>query len=548
MARPVWPIPPRPSVLAAMRGQHGKPEVRPFQRQGIDWLRKWQYNGLLADAPGLGKTIQALVALAESEGRLLPALVVCPSSVAWNWRREARRWAPGMDVTVVEGLHSSLGAADITVCPWDLLASHEAALTERGFRTIVCDEVHYARNRMSQRGAATARLCAGIPHRILLSGTPLINVVEELETVQDLIGPNPPMLRRLLEDAAPDIPPKKRIILDVTIPADAMREYRRAEQEFGAYLEESLRAAGVVDVGAAVTSAMGAAALTQVGYLRRILGRAKALPAAAWIVRQLRAGEPVVVFADHADVLDALAHVLDGAKIPYGRLDGSTSRRDRQRAIDGFQSGQLSVFLGSQAAREGITLHRARHALFVERWWTPAAEEQAEDRIRRIGQEHETFIWFMLVPDTYDDRISEIIEHKRKLITKTIGAHAIERQDATGLLGEWLRGQPAAEADLEMPDFPELPVGTKVHAFLFSRRNWDRDTVTRWLSLHGYKAAAITLTEKVVRAELRRAAGFHPETFERLRLGPDMGAILGKPKRIRQVVSYRTRRPKRRKL
>jgi len=293
---------------------------------------------------------------------------------------------------------------------------------------------------------------------------------------------------------------------------------------------------------------MSAAALTQVGYLRRILGRAKAMSAAAWIVRQIRAGEPVVVFAEHAEVLDALSETLTGARVTHVRLDGSTNRKERQRAIDAFQSGDAPVFLGSQAAREGITLHRARHCLFVERWWTPASEEQGEDRIRRIGQRHETFIWFMAVPGTYDERISQIVESKRTLVEKTIGSHAIERQDATGLLGEWLRGQPPGEADLEMPEFPSLPQGTKVHAFVFPVRNWTPQNVRRWLGIHGYKARNIDQGATSIRAELRPAVGYVPGTFERISLGPDIGAILGQPRRIRKVVSNRRRRSRRRRM
>lgn len=516
-------------------------------------MREHGYNVLLADAPGAGKTPQALRAIFEDRKRLLPALVTCPSSVAWNWRREARKWAPGLTCHVVEGTKSPIGHADITICPWDLLASHREALLASRFRAFVLDEAHYAKNSASQRGEAAAILCKAIPHRILLSGTPLINTMEELTTIRALTGmADPPMLRRLLEDAAPDIPPKRRITLDVAVSPASMREYRQAEQEFEEYLDGVIKAQGgdaaAEDGAAKAARMMSAQSLVKVGYLRRILGRAKAMSAAAWIVRQIRAGEPVVVFAEHQDVLDTLAETLDNAGVSYGRLDGGTNRKERQKAIDGFQNGTHSVFLGSQAAREGITLHRARHALFVERWWTPAAEEQAEDRIRRIGQKHETFIWFMQVPDTYDERVAEIVESKRILVARHVGSHKVERQDATGLLGEWLRGQPAGEADLEMPEFPPLPKGSKVHAFLFPTRNWTRSNVTRWLKIHGYRAVAVHESASVVRAELRPAVGYVPGTFQRVSLGPDIGAIVGQPRRIRKVVSNRRRYARRRRL
>jgi SNF2 family DNA or RNA helicase len=545
--------PPRPSLIAALKGKKRDPVLRPFQREGVKWLAANNWNVLLADAPGAGKTPQALTAIAENRAELTPAFVTCPSSVAWNWRREAKIWAPGLSVQVVEGIHTKLREhpADITIVPWDLIACRRDALLTQGFRVVVADEAHYAKNDQSQRGEAIAALCGVTPHVILLSGTPLINTHEELGALHRLIGtPNPPMLRRLLEDVAPDIPPKRRIALDVTIPPAAMREYRRAEEEFGDYLGDIVRKEGGEEDTGKAARMMSAASLVKVGYLRRILGRAKAMSAAAWIVRQIRAGEPVVVFAEHQDVLDTLAETLDNAGVAYGRLDGSTNRKDRQKAIDGFQNGDLSVFLGSQAAREGITLHRARHALFVERWWTPAAEEQAEDRIRRIGQRHETFIWFMQVPDTYDERVAEIVEAKRALVAQHIGSATIERQDATGLLGEWLRGQPAGEADLKMPEFPPLPEGSKVHAFVFPKRNWEPSNVKRWLHIHGYKARALYVGDTHIRAELRAATGYVPGTFQRLPLGPDIGAIIGQPRRIRKVTTkrQRQRRSRRRRL
>jgi SWI/SNF-related matrix-associated actin-dependent regulator of chromatin subfamily A-like protein 1 len=549
-----WPVPPRRSLIAALKGKKTKPTLRPFQREDVAYCRKHGYRVLIANMPGTGKTPTALRCVAEDRVKLTPTLIVCPSSVAWNWRREAKTWAPGMTCQVIEGMHATIDpSVEIVICPVDLIVTHQAALLERRFQCLIIDEAHSVKNPESQRGAAAVRLCALIPHRLLLTGTPLVNTLDEMDQLQRLLGFDPnrderaPMVRRYLEDVAKDVPPKKRIVLNVTIPKSAMAEYTRAEQEFGSYLDDVLKAQGGDNVEKA-TTAMSAAALVRVGYLRRILGRGKALSAAAWIVRQIRSGEPVVVFAEHKDVLDALAETLDGAGVSYGRVDGSVNRRDRQAAIDGFQNGDLSVFLGSQAAREGITLHRARHLLFVERWWHPASEEQAEDRIRRIGQRHETFIWFMQVPDTYDERMSEIIENKRALVSKHVGSQEIEEQDATGLLGEWLRGQPAGETDLEMPEFPPMPRGTKVHCFLFPVRNWTSDNVRRWLRIHGYRARSITVSVKMIRAELRPAVGYVPGTFQRYALGPDVGAVVGQPRRIRKVVSNRRRNAKRRRM
>lgn len=517
------------------------PELRPFQRDGVDFLAANGWRVLLADAPGCGKTPQVLVAMRENAAKLCPMLVVCPSSVAWNWRREAARWVPGAKVHVVEGFHGAIPkGTHITICPWDVLAARLPDLLSRGFRCIVADEAHYAKaGEETQRGRALQAICAPAPHVLLLSGTPLVNHADELETLRSMFGPTPPvMLRRLLEDVAPDIPPKRRVTLKTTIPDDIRMEYDKAKEEFSEWLDDYLPRV-LEDAAAAesaATRALAAEPLAKVAYLRRILGRGKVPGAAAWAANMVKRGEPVVIFGMFSDVLDLLGQALSRLSIPFVRLDGTHSRQQRQVAIDAFQAGKVPLFLGSMAAKEGITLTKARHLLFLERWYTPAAEEQAEDRIRRIGQTRPTTIWYLHADDTIDERIGEIVDAKRGIVAAHIGTATIEHVDAPNVMDAWERmktlkdGVPtvASNPTAALP-LPKLPDPRIVHAVLFDATRWPIPDVQRALRAAGYRQRKLDRQGNTVRIEIRAKGAFVPGTLRTARLAADFGMVAGKP-------------------
>jgi hypothetical protein len=507
----------------------------------VDFLAANGWRVLLADAPGCGKTPQVLVAMRENAAKLCPMLVVCPSSVAWNWRREAARWVPGAKVHVVEGFHGAIPkGTHITICPWDVLAARLPDLLSRGFRCIVADEAHYAKaGEETQRGRALQAICAPAPHVLLLSGTPLVNHADELETLRSMFGPTPPvMLRRLLEDVAPDIPPKRRVTLKTTIPDDIRMEYDKAKEEFSEWLDDYLPRV-LEDAAAAesaATRALAAEPLAKVAYLRRILGRGKVPGAAAWAANMVKRGEPVVIFGMFSDVLDLLGQALSRLSIPFVRLDGTHSRQQRQVAIDAFQAGKVPLFLGSMAAKEGITLTKARHLLFLERWYTPAAEEQAEDRIRRIGQTRPTTIWYLHADDTIDERIGEIVDAKRGIVAAHIGTATIEHVDAPNVMDAWERmktlkdGVPtvASNPTAALP-LPKLPDPRIVHAVLFDATRWPIPDVQRALRAAGYRQRKLDRQGNTVRIEIRAKGAFVPGTLRTARLAADFGMVAGKP-------------------
>lgn len=527
---------------AHLRPAPKPPTLRPFQREGVDFLAANNWRVLLADAPGCGKTPQVLVAMRENAAKLCPALVICPSSVVLNWKIEAERWVPGVKVQIVDGLNGPIRSGyHLTVCGWDIIAPRLADLLARRFKLVCADEAHYAKaGEETQRGRALQTLAATAPHLLLLSGTPLVNDADELATLRAMFNTDsPPMLRRLLEDVATDIPPKKRVTLRTAIPDEIRAEYDRARAEFGEWLDDYL-AKALDDPGAAESAASRALAaepLAKLAYLRRILGRGKVPGAAAWIASMVRKGEPVVVFGMFSDVVDVLGQMLARMQIPFVRLDGTASRGQRQQAIEGFQlRGEVPVFLGTQAAKEGITLHRARHLLFLERWYTPAAEEQAEDRIRRIGQTRATTIWYLHADDSIDDRISQIIEAKRGIVAANIGTATIEHIEYDGVLDAWQRmkvladGVPSvAENPTAAIPLPRLPNPKIVHAVVFDGSQWPIPDVQRALRAAGYRLRGLRRKGKMVRIEVRSVGAFLPGSIRAVKLAEGLGVQAGRP-------------------
>jgi SNF2 family DNA or RNA helicase len=511
-------------------------QLRDFQREDVDFIAQNGFRCLVANAPGTGKTIICLSCVRLAPLRLLPMLIVCPASVVRNWRKEARKWTPGLRTHLIEDTSTPLpdAGADIYVVSWALLSERWKELAGLRPQLIVGDEIHFAKNEDALRTQAMASLCARTPHLLLLSGTPIINDEAELETIYSLFGTKrPPMIRRLLEDVAPDIPAKSRARLEIELPDHIAAQYRSANEDFEAWLEKEMHAhldAGEAEDAAA--RAMAAAALVKIGYLRRILAAGKVYAAADWTARAVRSGEQVVLFAEHQTVIKKLQRCLRKQGIRFVLIDGSTSNKDRQKAVDDFQRHRAPVFIGSKAAKEGLTLTAARHLCYVERYWTSAEEEQGEDRIRRIGQKHATKIWFLHVPNTVDDRIATIIERKRRLIRRVIGSADIAEtpeKNVAEMISAWSSNARAPDMEVHQlgrsKPLPPLPRAGNLYAVRFRGDRWTPEGAVRWCKMQGYSPKTAAATIDGIQIEMTPATLFRSGTFTRLKLARDIDAI-----------------------
>ena len=360
---------------------------------------------------------------------------------------------------------------------------------------VLVSNCHYAKNPASLRSSALYKICKVAKHTLLLSGTPIVNNKSELAALNDLIGiENPPMIRRLLEDVAPDIPPKSRSYLHIKLRPEQQLEYERANEDFQNWLLE--RKAALIGEGLAkaeVDRILAAEGLAKIGYLRRLLGEFKVPACSDFIARAVRIGEPVVVFVEHQGALEKLSRSLAKQRIRHEIIDGAVGPKKRQELVEAFQRYEFPVFIGTRAAKEGITLTAARHLIFLERFFTSADEEQAEDRVRRIGQKLPTTIWFLHATNTVDDRVDQIVKSKRQLVRSAIGAATVEETPLSNveeLIANWQSRVDESGVEfvgLGLGDpLPPLPSPKNTHAITFHGSEWELQKALLWCKMNGY--------------------------------------------------------------
>ena len=525
--------------------------LRPFQREDVNLIKRNNLRVIVASGQGTGKTILAIVALLETGRWSLPALVVAPASVTYNWRREFRAWAPGLTTQVVEDMSTPLDRrANVFITSWALLDPREMEFHSMHLRSIIGDEAHFCKNPEALRSQALYRLSRGKKGLLLLTGTPVINSEDELGALRALYGAPPPMIRRLLEDVAPEIPPKQRSTLYVKLRERAQVEYDRAVDDFEGWLrKEKERGLGEGMAEAVVERALAAEAFTKMGYLRRLVGEAKAPAAADWVARAVRIGEPVVVFVEHQVVLKRLTKSLRAQRVRHAIIEGKTAPKKRQKYIDRFQKNQYPVIVCTKAGATGITLHAARHLLFVERFFTSADEEQAEDRIRRIGQRHRTTIWYLHAAGTIDDRLDVIVRGKRRLIRQAIGledtaetAHS-NVQEVVRSWDTFVAERPPSITSLGRGDpLPPLPRPGSTHAIVFSGKRWKTRSAASWCRMHGYSPTRREDLPGRFRLIIHPIEVFRPKEFKAVRVCKDVKIIVGRR------LSARNERAARRRL
>ncbi len=451
-------------AIARSRARSGEPiegiaerlggVLQPFQWAGVHYLLDHR-QAFLADEQGLGKTVQALATLEADDA--WPAVVVCPASLKLVWAREAAKWLPHRSLTVVEGRSAVPQTADLTVLNYEVVAAHREALGRRRPKALVLDESHYCKNPQAKRTQAVRKLAGSVTRdglRLALSGTPVLNHPEELIPQLRILGRLEDFgsgarfarqftgdrseerlhwhlrrrcfVRRLKSEVLPQLPAKRQVVVPVSLSNE--REYRLAEQDVIAWLREQPLDLGTLDAKIATT--LRAERLAQLGLLKRLAAQGKLQTALTWIHDFLQSGEPLVVFAHHVEIQEAVMERFPDAL----HLLGRDPIRAREEAVRRFQEpgGPPLIVCATRVAAQGITLTRASNVCFLELEWTPAMHDQAEDRCHRIGQHDAVTAWYLLAADTIDETIAALLERKRGVV----GAVTDGRRDETGSLVE----------------------------------------------------------------------------------------------------------------
>lgn len=467
--------PPSPTLDAKALGPL-RQRLRPYQIEGALWLLKSARNssaGLLADEMGLGKTIQTLAMMEALPG---PHLVICPSSLVWNWSREASVFCPNLRVLTIEGSERAerfpkIPDHDLIITSYALLrrdAEHYKAFV---FSTTTLDEAQHIKNPGSQNARAACAIRS--KSRFILTGTPLENSIRDLWSLFDFLLPGylgtrkdfqeryekplaagesagvwprllrrvrPWMLRRRKSEILKELPAKIEQVVQVELSPDQKAAYTQLQIAARAEVD-AMRESG----GAARMKVLTALLrLRQACCDLRLLNRDSEAPSAKLEALLELLGEAVdgghrtLVFSQFTSMLDLIVPSLDEAGISWCRLDGST--KDRGAVVERFQSdASISVFLISlKAGGAGLNLTGADTVIHFDPWWNPAVEAQATDRAHRIGQEKVVTSIKLIARDTVEQRVLEMQAKKRILSAELLEPDSVaglSAQDAHDLIG-----------------------------------------------------------------------------------------------------------------
>jgi len=472
-------------------------ELRGYQEEGFRWLAKlstWSPGACLADDMGLGKTVQALALLSRraDEG---PALVVAPTSVGFNWLREAKRFVPHLRALMYRGsdrakVLDGLQKGDIIITSYGLVARDEEKLSAVDFSVIVLDEAQAIKNPNTRRARSVLSLKATF--KIALTGTPIENRISDLWSIFASITPGllgsreqfrkrfllpgqanraaaqstrealarsirPFILRRTKEEVALDLPDRTSILLRVSLSRAERLLYNEMRNAAVAGLRGQLnsddRDARRFQVLAALTR------LRQLACHPRLVDPASTLTSSKLLmlrglIEELRGqGHRALIFSQFTTHLALAREMLDEEGITYRYLDGSLSEPRRRMEVDAFQSGEGDVFLISlRAGGTGLNLTGASYVIHLDPWWNPAVEDQAADRAHRIGQTNPVTIYRLVAKDTIEEAIVSLQDEKRDLVATMLdGTNKASSMPVEELL-ELLSAQPALTVEDDDPE------------------------------------------------------------------------------------------------
>ena len=448
--------------------------LRPYQSRGYSWLaflRRWGLGACLADDMGLGKTIQTLALLQNQreEGEDKPVLLICPTSVVTNWKKEAERFTPELNVLIHHGSDrrredefvQEAGKHALVISSYALLHRDLDDIMKVNWAGAILDEAQHIKNSATKVAQAARSLNAG--YRIALTGTPVENHVGELWSIMSFLNPGllgtpasfrenyfkpiqlvgdqeaaqrlkrltgPFLLRRLKTDRTiiTDLPDKQ----EMTVYCPLTREQASLYMAVAKAAEESLETLGGIQRKGVVLATL--TRLKQIcnhpaqylGDGSAIAGRSGKLERLTEMLEEiLEIGDRALIFTQFTEMGEMLQrHIQEtfGQEALY--LHGGVARDKRDIMVERFQqeTGGPPIFLLSlKAGGTGLNITRANHVFHFDRWWNPAVENQATDRAFRIGQTRNVQVHKFVCAGTLEEKIAAMIERKREIAENVVG-------------------------------------------------------------------------------------------------------------------------------
>ncbi len=445
-----------------------KADLRHYQLEGVHWLERLRLmylNGILADDMGLGKTLQAIVAITQfrKKEKKTPCLVVCPTTLLFNWQEEIHKFNPRLTTLVIDGIPQqrrkmieTISQYDVIITSYTLLQKDIEVYKEILFGYAILDEAQHIKNRGTRNAKSVKMLKAS--HRLILTGTPIENSLEDLWSLFDFLMPgflssfdrfvekfirvggdahqksmeylkkkvSPFILRRMKADVLDDLPPVSEIVYYCQLSPTQQELYRSYAQSARDELVKLVERDGFEKVQIHVLATL--TRLKQICCHPAIFAKEKpeANDSAKYemllelLQTLVDGGHKTVIFSQYTRMLQILREDFEQKGISFCYLDG-TSKNRLQIVKDFNERADIPIFLVSlKAGGTGLNIVGADTVIHYDMWWNPAVENQATDRVHRIGQKRSVSAYKLITSSTIEEKILEMQKRKKGLVKKVV--------------------------------------------------------------------------------------------------------------------------------
>ena len=445
-----------------------KATLRHYQEEGVHWLerlRTMHLNGILADDMGLGKTLQAIIAITQDKAKNKGgvSIVVCPTSLVYNWEAELNKFNAKLKCLVVDGtpaqrkkLLKKIPDHDVVVTSYSLLQKDIEIYKEQHFSYAILDEAQHIKNRGTRNAKSVKQLDAS--HRLILTGTPIENSLDELWSLFDFLMPgllssyerfcekyvrnpqggvaeamdnlrnkvSPFILRRMKKDVLQELPPVSEILYHCHL-SDVQKDlYTSYAQSAREELSRLVKKEGFDKVQIHVLATL--TRLKQICCHPGIFAKDEIAPGDSTkydmlmelLQTLMEGGHKTVIFSQYTRMLGIMRRDLEAQGVKFAYLDGSS--KNRLDIVKQFNEDEsIPVFLVSlKAGGAGLNLTGADTVIHYDMWWNPAVESQATDRVHRIGQTRSVSSYKLVTKGTIEEKILELQNRKKGLVKQIV--------------------------------------------------------------------------------------------------------------------------------
>ena len=471
-----------------------KPILRDYQKTGYRWLctiAQLGFGGILADDMGLGKTLQIITLLEHARLEAISktvdltetashtacpppvSLIVCPSSLVYNWDSEIEHFAPNLKTLLITGtaqerqeLLTHYADYDVLITSYDMLKRDIASYDNLHFHYQIIDEAQYIKNHRTQAARSVCSIHSVT--RFALTGTPIENRLSELWSIFEYLMPGflysyayfrseleqpivenkdkiaatrlqqlvrPFIMRRLKTDVLKELPDKLEhaVYAQMTdeqnklYTANALKLQKDLEQQ-----SDSMFKTSKIQILAELTKLRQLCCDPSLIYQNYHGGSAKLDTCIQLIENAMAGGHKILLFSQFTSMLDVIERRLKTERILYYRLDGSTKSEQRTRLVNAFNENKIPVFLISlKAGGTGLNLTGADIVIHYDPWWNAAAQNQATDRAHRIGQTHTVTVYKLIARHTIEEKILELQENKKALSDQILSEEGVTASQLT---------------------------------------------------------------------------------------------------------------------